>query len=554
MAKFRLRTLLSVLAIFSVLAFAVACGDDDDDDDNGSSGGGGSSAPSGTITVQALQFQSWDPHFANFSQDIDHHFKVWRGLYEFDKDQKPVPSMADGAPKISSDGLTYTIKLKQGLKWSDGQPLDAQDFILGFQRTCSPDVAGYYQYYLFVVPGCEEFANKKGEASAIAIRAVDASTLEIKLNKVKPTFHSILALWMTFPVPKHLVKAPGDAWPAPVDNVYNGPFMVKAYTEKSSMELVPNPNWAGKEKPKVEKIVLRYIDDNATSNNAYRSGELDIALANTVQLDVLKSEFPKELVSYPGTVTIGLMLNVKDSVFQNQDVRFALAYATDRKTYNDVVEKGAHSPTTSWMSAARSGAKEGVYDSAIGFDPKKAKESLAKAGFPDGKGFPKLTVLIRDSAGNKAAAEFLQAEWKKHLGIELSVEVVDTPTRSARYNKSEFQFVIGGWGEDYPDPENWFLGLWETDGGNNKTLTSVKELDDLLEKAKKNTNDEQRRQQYRDAEKVLIEGLHGVIPLHHRNNHFLVKPHIKGVTENKAQSDSIMPAAWWPEFWSTTKK
>jgi oligopeptide transport system substrate-binding protein len=554
MAKFRLRTLLSVLAIFSVLAFAVACGDDDDDDDNGSSGGGGSSAPSGTITVQAIQFNTWDPHFANFTQDIDHHFKVWRGLYEFSTDQKLVPSMAESDPKISSDGLTYTIKLKQGLKWSDGQPLDAQDFVLGFQRTCSPDVAGYYQYYLFVLPGCEDFANKKGAADAIGIRAVDATTLEIKLNSVKPTFHSILALWMTFPVPKHLVKAPGDAWPGPLENVYNGPFMPKAYTEKSLMELVPNPNWAGKEKPKVEKIVLRYIEDPATSNNAYRSGELDVVQANTAQLDVLKSEFPKELVSYPATVTIGLEFQMKDPTLEKKEVRLALSQATDRKTMVEVIYKGAHFPTTSWMSAERSGAKEGAYDSAIGFDPKKAKENLAKAGYADGKGFPKISLLFSDTAANKALGEFLQAEWKKHLGIEVGLEFVDGPTRSARFNKSDFQLFVGGWGEDYPDPENWMLGLWDTGGGNNKTLTSVKEIDDLFAKAKVNTNDAQRRQQYRDAEKILIEGAYGIAPFYHRANHFLVKPHIKGMTENKSQSDSIMPAGWWPEFWSTTKK
>jgi oligopeptide transport system substrate-binding protein len=478
---------------------------------------------------------------------------VWRGLYHLTPDQKVAPSMAASDPQVSADGLTYTIKLKPDLKWSDGQPLDAQDFVLGFQRTCSPDVAGYYQYYLFVVTGCEAFADKKGEAGAIGIRAVDATTLEIKLDKQKPTFHSILALWMTFPVPKHLVKAPGAPWPGPLENVYNGPFMPKAYTEKSSMELVPNPHWSGKEKPKVEKIVLRYVEDDATSNNAYRSGELDIARANTPQLDVLQSEFPKELVSYRAAVTIGLQFQMENPILAKKEVRLALSQALDRDTITKVVYKGAHSPTTSWMLPERSGAKQGAYDSAIGFNPQKAKENLAKAGYADGKGFPKLSLVATDSAANKALGEFVQAEWKKHLGIEIALEFVDPQTRSARFNNSQFEILFGGWGEDYPDPENWMLGLWETGGGNNKTKTSVKEIDDLLAKARSNLNDEQRRQQYRDAEKILVEGVYGIAPTWNHQRHFLVKPHINGVVENKSPMDNFI-ARWWPEYWSTTKK
>jgi oligopeptide transport system substrate-binding protein len=165
MTKSKWQLLLSMFAIFAIMAFAAACGDDDDDDDGGDDAtattAGGSSTttaakPSGTITIRTIQFESWDPHFSDFNQDIEHFFMVWRGLYHLDKDSKPQPAMADGLPSVSADGKTYTVKLKKDLKWSDGQGLDANDFVLGIQRTCNPTNAGHYQYILTEIVGCDD--------------------------------------------------------------------------------------------------------------------------------------------------------------------------------------------------------------------------------------------------------------------------------------------------------------------------------------------------------------------------------------------------------------
>src|SRR5688572_9443307 len=210
MTKFNLRLLFSILAIFAVMAFAVACGDDDDDDDTGDddatqpSGQAPQGPPSGTITVRSVQFESFDPHWSSFSQDIDVFFKIWRGALEYDKDGKLIPSMAQGMPTVSGDGKTYTVKLKSGLKWSDGQPLDAQDFVLGIQRTCSFKNAGQYQSLLSNVVGCDAYfsaANKDKTPAeqdallkAVGVRAVDGTTLEVKLTQPQGTFNHMLAL------------------------------------------------------------------------------------------------------------------------------------------------------------------------------------------------------------------------------------------------------------------------------------------------------------------------------------------------------------------------
>ena len=567
MTKSKWQLLLSMFAIFAILAFAAACGDDDDDDDGGddsatsTSGTQTTAKPSGTITMGATQFENWDPHFSDFAADISHFVKVWRGLYHTDLQDKPQPAMAEGAPTISSDGKTYTVKLKAGIKWSDGQALTAKDFVLGIQRTCNPDVAGHYQYILTNIVGCDDYygsatktaSEKDALLKAVGVKAIDDTTLEIKLQNAQPTFTTLLSMWPTFPAPSHKPATDDAKWPGPLENVYNGPFMAKAYTEKSSLELVPNPNWSGTTVG-VEKLVMKYVDDPAVLNQAYRSGEIDATVANKAELDKLKTEFPKELQLYPATRTIGIEFNLQDAVMKNPDVRLALSQATDRVTMMKVVFKDANTATTSWVPPARNGLKGGEYDSILGFDVAKAKASLSKAGYANGAGFPKITLIQVDSATNKLAGDFLTAEWKKHLGIDLEVQYVDSKTRQSAFNTKQYQIVLGGWQEDYPDAENWFIGLWETGGSINKTSTSIPALDKAIADSKYNTNDEARRKGYRDAEKLLLDQASGIAPIYHTLAAMLVKPHITGMVENKRPADTFVAGDWYPELWKTSKK
>jgi oligopeptide transport system substrate-binding protein len=581
--------LLGLCSLFAILTVSVACGDDDDEGDGdgdatstSTATGTGTSATStgtaatstgtaasgdieqgGEITISALEFQDWDPHFANFAQDIAHFFKVWRGLYHLDLENKPVAAMADGDPEVSSDGKTYTIKLKDGLKWSDGDDLLAEDFVAGIQRTCSPDIASEYQYILTAVVGCDDYyaateatdAEKETLLAAVGVKAVDETTIEIKIREAQPTFPTLLALWVAFPVPVHLVPGVADPWPAPTENVYNGPFMVDSYTQGASMTLVPNPEWSGEQQPYLDKIVMQYIDDAAVSNNAYRSGELQATVANKPELEALRSEFGEgeELILYPATRTIGLEYNVTKAPLDNADVRLALSQAIDRDTMMQVVFSGANTATTSWVPPARNGLEGGEYDDILGFDEESAKQHMADAGFANGDGFPTLTLLLTDSQTNQLAGQFLQSQWGDILGIDLNLEFVDSPTRSARFNAIDYDLVLGGWQEDYPDPENWFIGLWETDGSINKTGVSIPELDDLIAEAKFNTNDEERRDQYRQAEEILLTEANGIAPIYHTLAAFLVKDNIRGMIEWKRPGDTFVPGDWDPEYWGLAK-
>lgn len=573
------RILFSMFAIFAIMAVAVACGDDDDDDGGDTTPGGGSTAtqPSGgggepkeggSLKVQYLDVQSWDPHFSSFAQDIGHHGFVWRGLYKLDKENNPVPEMAASEPEVSADGLTYTVKLKDGLKWSDGEPLTAADFVAGVHRTCDPDNAGQYFYLLSNIVGCDDFYTANGDPEgdppvaaksaeekeqlreAIGVKAVDETTIEYTLIEQQPTWPMILTMWMTYPVPRHIVKTSGEAWPSdPTKLAFNGPFKLQSYTTKSGAVFVRNDNYAGQHPAYLDQVEFVYIEDNAQSNNAFRSGEISVALADTSNLTVLQSEFKDELLSYPQPATIALQMQMERQPLDNEKVRLALSRAIDRDTLANNVLQGAVLPTTSWIPADVAKIEEGAFDDEVGFDPDAAKKLLDEAGYPNGQGFPKLTILIRDTPSNTATANFLQAEFKEHLGIDVDIEVVDAPTRSRRFTTEDFELFPGGWIQDYPDPENWIIGLFDKDGTLNHYNCFDSDIDTLIGKARYNTNNEERLEQYREINELISTRACGAAPMYHQANHILVSPKVGGIEEFHSSQDRVLAADWAPEEW-----
>ena len=567
MPKLRWWTLLSVLVI-AFAAFAAACGGDDDDGGDGGGDDGGStydaSKAGGDITIQSLEFESFDPHFSSFAQDLMHEKQVFRGLYQLDKENNPRPEMAAADPEISADGKTYTIKLKDGLTWSDGTALTAQDFVLGFERTCNYLIAGGYQYVISNVVGCDEYYDAEANADksdaeiqalrdGLGVKAIDDQTLEIQLETAQPTFTLILTMWPTWPIPSHIISDPAAEWPAPTDLVFNGPFKVESYSPGESMVFVRNDAYKGSHLAYLDKVTFRYIDDSAVADDAFRNGELQMALVDSTQFQVLQSEFPDEFMHVAAANTIGLQMQMEKAPLDNLDVRTALARAIDRNTLNDSVLQGAQYPTTTWIPADVAGIDPTTFDSVIGYDPEAAKQHLADAGYPNGEGFPALTILIRDSAANKALAEFLQGQYKEVLNIDIKIEIVDAPTRSQRFRDEDFELYPGGWGQDYPDPENWIIGLYDTGGGLNHYNCSMPEIDSLVKAAQYNTNNEERKQQYRDINKLIVENSCGITPIYHRANNYLVSSKLGGAQEFSTSNDFVLAADWISEEWYLKK-
>ena len=582
MTKSRWRALAGVLGVLAIVAFAAACGGSSSKSTptassgantatSGSPSAGASSTTSadqpvkgGSVTIQYLEFQSFDPHFSSFAQDIGVQGMVWRGLYTLDVNNKVQSMLASGPPQVSADGMTYTVKLKSGLKWSDGSPLTAKDFVLAIQRTCNPDNAGQYEGLLYNIVGCDAYYNansskppatdaqKADLLKAVGVSATDDTTVVYKLIAPQATFGATLALWMTWPVPSSVVPGPADKWPAPDKLLFDGPFKVQSYTQKDNMVLVRNDNFAGPHPAYLDKVTLKFIDDTETADNAFRTGELSAALANTANLDVIKKDptLSKELHNNGKSAnTIAVQVQMKHPPLDNPKVRLALSQAIDRKTLNDVVFKGANVPTTSWIPGDVLGQTDDLYENQVGYNPTAAKQTLADAGFAGGKGIPELDFLIRDTPANNAMAQFLQQAWKDTLGINIKIEVVDSPTRSKRFKEESFDLYPGGWNQDYPDPENWILSLFDTGGALNHYNCSDPKIDDLFKKAKTNLDNASRIDQYKQINQEISTTLCGVIPIYHQGNWYLISPKLHGSAENQTSQDRVIAGDWNIENW-----
>jgi len=570
--------LLATIAAVAVVAF-VACNDDEGE---GETPGAGETPPAGerieggTLTVAFVEGDKLDPHQSSFATEISFERMLWRGPYTLDKGDIPQPAMAAELPDISDDGKTYTITLRDGLLWSDGDDLLAEDFVMGILRTCNPDVAGEYQYVLSNVIGCDDYYAAYGtedepktptaeelEAlkNAIGVRAIDDTTYEITLASAQPTFTIILSLWVAFPVPVHLFPNPGDEWPAPAPDypgklAYNGPYIATEYEPGDHATLAPNPNWVGDVKPTLDTLVLRFIDDFAVADRAYEAGEVDFANVNLTELSALRDQFEPtgEYLRVLKPATVGMEMNLEKPPLDNLDVRLALVRADDHELENEVCYQGGRVPSTSWLpESVRGGAPPDAYESVIGSDPDAAKQHLADAGYPNGEGFPVLTILVRDDTAAKCLAEQHQAQWKEKLGIDTKIEVVDSPTRSARFKAEDFELFPGGWIQDYPDPENWIIGLYDTGGGNNHYNCSDPEIDDLVAKAQFNTNDEERIDQYHQINELIVTRVCGIGPFMHIADHYLIKPYVVGMHDFSTGQDGVVAGDWNAEGWGRSE-
>jgi len=562
--------LLLMGALVAVAALAMfACGGDEEEtkETPKATAGEGDLAPPDQqkIVVQSGEPEFFDPHRSNFEQDIAVERMLYRGLYQLgltdSGEVEAVPAMAADEPTVN--GNVYTVKLKSGLKWSDGQPLTAKDFEYGMKRECSPEVAGPYQYLLgetiLNIVGCDDYFNsaeKTPEEQAalrdeMGVKAVDDTTLEITLGLPKTTFTTIMSLWAAFPARQDVIEKYGDKWTDPDNFVGNGPFILTEFVPKDHVTLKPNPNWALEPKPELQEITVKFIDDTEVAFRAFQTGELDMTLIPAAEIptvegsDTLKSQYLK--VSAGRIWSVEMQMN--NEVIKNPDVRLALSRAIDRKTLVKVVYNDAYVAANYWLVEGIPGYQgNGPFESIIGYDPEAAKKALADAGYPDGKGFPTLKITSLDRPDRKAEAEFLQKAWKETLGINVDIEAVDAKTRSQAFNSKSFELFPGGWQIDYPDPENPLIGLFDTGGGNNQYECSDPDIDAKLKAASTETDNDARIKLLQEAETLIVTRLCGAAPIYQTAMPYLVNSKIGGVRAN-GSLDAAMPGNWCPECW-----
>jgi len=448
---------------------------------------------------------------------------------------KEIPTVANGG--ISSDGLTYTFKLKPEVTWSDGQKVVAKDYVYAIKRMLSPEIASEYASFYFDIAGAEAYngaadkddATKTQLKDAVGVSAPDDATLVIKLAQPRATFTQIMALWPAYPVREDVITKNGDKWTEAGNYIGNGPFVMTEWVHQDHMTFVPNTKYWGANKPKVAKLVFKMVEDANSAFAAYQNNEIDMATppGGTEKATMADPTLSKEILRSDELTTFGFLTNVKKPPFDNIKVRQAIACAIDRVGFINNVRAGVGKPATSWIPSGMPG-----YDASLGkeweFNVTKAKQLLADAGYSDVSKLPAITYTYNNSGTNPVVAQFLQGQMKDNLGINITLEPMESKAFQAYVNSEQHQWAWTGWGADYPDPDNWLPEYFGTNGGNNHMNYSNAQFDALAAQAKSELDNTKRLQLWADAQKIVVNEL-PIIFMNYRERFWVVKPYVKGL-------------------------
>ena len=392
---------------------------------------------------------------------------------------EPIPGVAERW-EISADGLVYTFHLRADARWSNGDPVTAGDFAWSWQRALTPSLGNSYAYMLFAIRNAEAFATGKlADFAQVGVEVLDARTLRVTLDHPTPYFLQLLDHFSMFPVHRATLEQYGD------------PF------QRGS-------TWT-------------------------RAGQLHLtASIPPDKIEVYRREAPELLRVEPYLGNYFYRLNTQVPQLADPRVRRALAMSIDREQIVEHVTKGGQQPAHAFTPPDTLG-----YTAPPGFahDPEAARQLLAEAGYPDGKGFPPTELLYNTSEGHRKLAVAIQQMWKRELNLEIALNNQDWKVYLDSVNNGHYQIARAGWIGDYVDP-NSFLDMWVTNGGNNQTHWGDAHYDDLvLNCAPKALDRTLRHQCFREAEALLMAAM-PVIPIFYSTRNYLAQPSVRGLPAN----------------------
>jgi oligopeptide transport system substrate-binding protein len=473
---------------------------------------------------------------------------ISEGLYRLDKDMKPQPALAKELPTISKDGLTYTMKLRDGITWADGTPVTADDFVYSFKRTLDPKTKATYAFVVAWIKGGEAINTAKDEAAAqdamknLGAKAIDKQTLEITLDHPVPFFTSMLAFLNFYPQKKDFVEPLGDKNGADADKVIGcGPFKLTKWDHDQTLVLEKNDKYWDAANVKLNKVTLNVVKDTNTGLNLYETGATDYADIKGDQMEAYKGkpdlQIKKELVT--GYINFQFK---KVPAFANAKVRQAFSMAIDRQGLVNTAMRNGSVAATGYVPNGNLDGNNQEFrklegDTIPAFDAAKAKQLLDDGLKESGATLPsKLTIIGDDSEINKKIMEFVTNQWKTNLGVTVEVNPMPHKNRLEKELSKEYEIVNTLWGADYNDPMTW-LDMYLTGGPFNTQDWSNAEYDKLVKGAQTELDLKKRSDMLQQAEKILMAE-QAVTPLYFRSSPFVINPKLK---------DLILPP-YGPDF------
>ncbi len=449
---------------------------------------------------------------------------------------------AESYDKVSNeDGtVTYTFHLRDGIKWSDGQDVTAQDFVFSWQRLVNPETAADYSYMIDCVVNANAIMNGEMDPSELGVSAPDDKTFVVTITSDLPYFTEICAFPATFPVREDIVS--DSQWTySPDTYISNGAYKMTSRVTNSEIVMEKNENYYGVDTLGPDKITFKLMDDANAMLSGFNSGELDfIESMPTDEVAGLLASGDLKIVDYIGTYYV--CYQTQKAPFDDPRVRQAFTLAVDRTyiveqiTQTGQVEAGGYVPAGVYDAAGATGDDfrtvggdyYGPTDADYEANCEKARELLAEAGYPNGEGFPVVTYLYNTDDSHKAVAEALQNMWQTQLGVTVQLDNQEWATFLQTRKDGDYSIARNGWIADYNDPMS-FLDMWLTGGGNNDAQYSNPDYDALIQQAKAATDPAERMELMHQAENMLVGQDWVVNPLYFYTQKYMLADGIQGM-------------------------
>ncbi len=452
---------------------------------------------------------------------------------------EPEPGVAERWT-FNEDRSVITFYLNPNAKWSNGEQVTADDFVWSWNRALHPETGNLYAYMLYPVKNAEAYAKGDvSEFSEVGVKALDETTLEVTLNAPTPYFIQLMDHYSTFAVhPETLLKFGKmtdrfTPWTRVGNIVSNGAFVLEDWALNRHIKMIKNQEYWDKDNVSLNGVVFYPTENEVSEERMFRVEQLHRTEGVPLDKVPVYREIPESpYMQDPYLGTYYYLVNIDRPPVDDVRVRQALSMSLDREQLARTVMQEVVIPAYSITPPGTLGYQPPkLFD----FDPEKARQLLAEAGYPNGEGWPGLDIIYNTNEAHRKIAVAVQQMWKKYLNVDITISNQEWKVYLNAVSQRDFQVARRGWIGDYVDPNN-FLDLFITDGGNNNTGFANDYYDEMiLQLAPRAPTEEERFAIFHEAETLLMQQM-PIIPIYTYATRHLVHPSVEGMSANLMDS------------------
>ena len=479
--------------------------------------------------------ETLDPHLAESQDAMNIISAIFENLVRSNMEDLTIVPAAAESWEASDGGSTYIFKLRPNLKWSNGDPLTAADFVYAYQRMLQPGFPMVYVSFLYPILNARSF--REGELTdfdQVGVHALSEDVVEFRLEYATPYFLENMAQMEWLPVHQATIEAHETAanprasrWTRPDNFVGNGPYVISRWEPNKLVEVVRNPHYWNDAQTRIDSIQFLPIADPSVEERMFRAGEVDIT-SNIpfAKIQTYRRDNPALIRVVPERRVSFCDFNVEKPPFDDVRVRKAFAMSIDREIIVTRVLRGNQQPAYNFFFPDSAGYTS---TAAFQYDPGEAQKLLKEAGYPNGEGLPEIEFLLGSAETSALIAEVMQQMWRDTLGVTVKLRTTEQKVWLRNYDEGDYQITFGNWGGNR-DPAGW-LELYESNNSVNWSNYASPEFDKFLDEGRRANSLEASNRAYDRAENILINDA-PLIPVFFNTAAFLVDPRVKGFYTN----------------------